>query len=240
MSEGAPAAAAERRFKSMEALVPALAREIAGRLGEAVRARGVASFVATGGTTPGPLYDALSQVDLPWERVFVTLSDERWVDPSDEASNAHLLRARLLQNRAAIARFKSLKTADATPAAAETAVNAVINRLPRPFDVVLLGMGADGHVASLFPNDPATIRATDLAAPDQVCAVKREGAAGSDARLSLTFRALRDARWTALLIKGEDKLGVAQRAQAGDDIAELPVRGVLNDAAAPVEFWWTA
>jgi 6-phosphogluconolactonase len=228
----------ERLYPSKAELFPALAAAIAERLAAAVRARGVASMVVTGGTTPGPLYDLLCQADLPWERVFVTLSDDRWVDPSDEASNDHLVRSRLLVGRAAKARFVGLKTADAEPEAAEPKVEALIARLPRPFDVVLLGMGDDGHVASLFPGAAETKRAANLDAPALVCAVRREGAAGAAMRISLTFRALRETALTVVLIEGEAKLAVARQARAGTDVNDLPVRGVMNDPVGPVEVWW--
>jgi 6-phosphogluconolactonase len=240
MSEAPPPAVTERLFPNADEWAATLVSEIAERLGAAVKARGVASMVVTGGTTPGPLYDRLSKVALPWERVFITLSDERWVATAENASNEHLVRTRLLQGRAATARFVPLKTADATAAEAQAAVGAAINRLPRPFDIVLLGMGDDGHVASLFPDAPETTKASDLENPALVCAVDRHGAAGADARMSLTFRALRDTRWTVVLITGDDKLATARRAQTGTDITQLPVRGVLNAPTAPVDIWWTA
>ena len=229
----------ERLFPSMAALAPVLAAEIAERLAAAVKARGVASLVATGGATPGPLYDVLSDLDLPWERVFVTLSDERWVSVENAASNQRLVRERLMRGRAAGARLNGLTTADPTPALAEPALEAVIEALPRPFDVVVLGMGGDGHVASLFPGNPATLRAMDMNAPALVAAAESQGAAGADQRLSLTFRALRETAWTAILITGDEKLALARRARTGDDVAELPVRGVLTGPAGPVEIWWS-
>jgi len=228
----------ERLYPSKAALMPALAQAIAERLAAAVTARGVASLVVTGGSTPGPLYDALHNADLPWERVLVTLTDERWVDPADEASNDHLVRTRLLVGRAASARYAPFKTADATPEAAAAKLDATIARLPRPFDVIVLGMGDDGHVASLFPGADETRAAADLEAPALVCPVEREGAAGAAARMSLTFRALREAVFTAVLIEGQAKLDVARRAKAGTDVNELPVRGVLNDPPGEVEIWW--
>ena len=229
---------AERLWPNGPALAGALAEAIATGLSAAIMARGVASLVVTGGSTPGPLYDALCGADIPWERVYVTLSDERWVSPDDAASNEHLVRTRLLHGPAARARFVGLKTTDAAPEAAVESVSAAISALPHPFDVLLLGMGDDGHVASLFPGAAETLAAMDDDASALVCAVNRPEAAGAAARLSLTFRALRDARWTVLMIEGDDKLAVARAAQAGDDVAELPVRGVLKAAHGPVEIWW--
>jgi len=228
----------ERLWPDEAALAHGLAEAIAAGLTAAVKARGVASLVVTGGSTPGPLYDVLCEAQAPWERVFVTLSDERWVSTEDAASNEHLVRTRLLRGRAERARFVGLKTADAAPEAAVAAVEAAVAALPHPFDVVLLGMGGDGHVASLFPGAAETRAAMDLSAPTLVCAVNSPGADGAAARMSLTFRALRDARWTVLMITGEDKLAVARRAADGDDAVELPVRGVLNGSEPPVEIWW--
>jgi 6-phosphogluconolactonase len=236
MAEAGAKPVTERLFPSMDALAPALAGEISRRLGLAVRERGVASLVATGGSTPGPVYDALSRINLPWERVFVTLSDERWVDPEDAASNERLVRTRLLRDHAAGARFVGLKTGDESAAAAMTVVGNAIATLPRPFDAVLLGMGDDGHVASLFAHDPAH----SLETPGDVCAVQRKGAAGSEQRMSLTFMALRDARWTALLIKGDEKQAVIRQAQVSDYVSELPVSGILKAPSGEVEIWWTS
>jgi 6-phosphogluconolactonase len=108
----------------------------------------------------------------------------------------------------------------------------------RPFDVVILGMGDDGHIASLFPHAPELARAI-AARPDQlVCAVDRPEAAGAAARLSMTIPAILGARWIALLIEGQGKLDVVGRARNLRDAAELPVCTVLNQSDVPVEVWW--
>src|SRR5579863_3670273 len=139
----------DRLFDDTASLSAALALEISTRLAEAVAARGRASLVATGGTTPGPLYDALSSQPAPWERVEVTLTDERWVDPAAPDSNENLVRRRLLVDRAAAAAFVPLKSSDAKAVDAEIAVDAALRGMPRPFDVLVLGMGEDGHICSL-------------------------------------------------------------------------------------------
>lgn len=227
----------ERLTPSRDELVRALAADIAQRLADAVAARGQAGMIATGGSTPGPLYDALSQTAAPWDRIAVTLSDERWVPPDDPASNERLLRQRLLRNLAAAARLIPLKTPAPSPAKAVADVDRTLNALPRPFDVTLVGMGADGHVASLFPLAPELGAALADDAP-LVCAVRREDAAGVAERLSLTRRALLGSRVIIVLIEGAEKLAVYRQAQAGEDIEAMPIRMVLQQRRAPVQVWW--
>lgn len=229
---------AERLFSSRTELVAALAGEIADDLSAAIAARAGASLVATGGSTPGPLYDALSARRIDWARVEVTLSDERWVDPPDPASNEALVRARLLNGPAAAARLVPFKTAAPGPEEGAAEVEAALAAMRRPFDVTVLGMGADGHVASLFPHAPELAAALDDAAGRRVCPVRREGAAGAAARLSLTRLALLDSRRIVVLIDGEEKLAVYRRAMAGDDLAAMPIRMVLQQRRAPAQVWW--
>ncbi len=228
----------EHLFEDRPSLFAALAMEITVRLTEAVTARGRASLVATGGTTPGPLYDALSAEPAPWDRVEITLTDERWVAADGDDSNEGLVRRRLLRDRGAAAELFGLKTPDATPAEAEAKVDRALSTMARPFDVVILGMGDDGHIASLFPHSPELTRAM-AAGPDQlVCAVDRPEAAGAAARLSMTLPAILGSRWIVLLIEGQAKLDLVRRAREPGEAADLPVRAVLGQAQAPVEVWW--
>ena len=117
-------------------------------------------------------------------------------------------------------------------------VDAAVAAIARPFDVVLLGMGADGHVASLFPHNPVLPRALDPDGEAFACAAEVAQAAGASARMSLTLRALLDTRRIAILVKGQDKLDAWRRALAGDDQAEMPVRALLRQDRAPVAFFW--
>lgn len=227
----------ERPCSSPDALARTLAAEIAQRLSDGVAARGAAGFVAAGGSTPGPVYDELSQTAAPWGRVAVTPSDERWVSPDDPASNERLLRRRLLRNLAAAARLTPLKTPAPMAAEAVADVDEALRALPRPFDVMLLGMGADGHVASLFPHAPELAVALDDEAP-LVCAVRSEDAAGAAERLSLTRRALLDSRAIIVLFEGPEKLAVYRRALEGEDIEAMPIRMVLQQRRVPVQVWW--
>jgi 6-phosphogluconolactonase len=229
----------ERRFDRRETLTVVLADDIVSRLTEAVAARGVASAVVSGGSTPGPLYDRLSRLAGPWDRVSLTLADERWVPLDDELSNERLVRARLLRGRAAAARLVGLKTDHAEPEEAEDAVGAALRALPRPFDLVLLGMGENGHTASLFPHalgldkaldvdDPALARAMRPVPPDDP----------APPRMSMSLRALVDSRRVMILITGEAKWSVYRQALGPGPAADLPVRAVLRQDKVPVEVWW--
>jgi 6-phosphogluconolactonase len=235
MSE-APAA---RRFETRAELNVALAAEITHRLSAAVEERGVASFVGSGGTTPGPLYDLLSEMAAPWRAVRVTLADERWVAPDDPRSNERLIRARLLRDLAVSARFTPLKTAQGEPENAESEIDAALRALPRPFDVMLLGLGENGHTASLFPHgqglgpaldtaDPALARAIRPVPPDDP----------TPPRMSMSLRALLDSRGIILFFTGEAKWAAYEDALGAGEVADAPVRAVLRQHQTPVEVWW--
>ena len=224
------------RFPDRSALVEALADEIAARLADGVAARGAASLVVPGGSTPAPLFDALCERDLPWKAVVITLNDERWVDPSDAASNERLVRERLLVGRAAEACFFGLKTPAATPRQAVVEVEARLADVARPFDVMVLGMGEDGHTASLFPYS-AALAASLGGDPAQVQAVEAPHARGAIERMTLSLPAIVDSRSVAVLITGSEKLAVLGRAAEPGDPLALPIRAVLS--RAPVHAYWS-
>ena len=206
------------------ALADTAADAIAAQLRAGLAARGHASLVATGGRSPGPIYDRLSQQELDWPHVAVTLSDERQVDAGSPNSNARLLRERLFPGPAAAAPFLPLTDY------AEPALKALM-----PFDAVLLGMGEDGHIASLIPGSPVLHTAMD---PDGA-AFTAESPQGFGAppvpRITLTLAALLQSRAIFLLVAGELKRQAVARAQAGED---LPVRALLAQDRAPVRILW--
>jgi 6-phosphogluconolactonase len=229
-----------RSFRNVDDLHAVLAADIGERLTDGVARHGRASLVLSGGTTPGALYDVLSRREAPWKGVAVTLSDERWTDPRSERSNENLVRARLLVANAAAARFVPLKTTHARAKDGEAAADAAIAAMPRPFDAVLLGMGADGHTASLIPGAQDLARALDRTDPTLVRAIDPPDLSGMGERLTLTLRAILDARWIALLIRGEDKLAAYRHAVAGRNVLEAPVRAVLQQSDVPVSVFWSA
>lgn len=227
-----------REFPDAAAMVSSLADEIVARLKAGAAERGHASMAVSGGTTPGAVFDALCQRDAPWDKTWITLSDERWIAPDRDGSNEHLARTRLLRGKAAPAHFVGLKTNDATPDAGAAKANAAISAFPRPFDVMLLGMGDDGHTASLYPQAPELKAALDTSAPALVHAVHAQSAAATGDRMTLTLRAILDSRWIALLIKGAEKMKTYQAAEGGEGVAEMPVRAILGQSAVPVDVFW--
>jgi 6-phosphogluconolactonase len=227
-----------REFPDADSMIANLADEIVRRLSAAVRDRGRASFVVSGGTTPGALFDVLSERDAPWDKVWITLSDERWIAPSEDGSNENLVRTQLLRGKAASAHFVAMKTKDAKPEDAQAAVGAAIAAMPHPFDVTLLGMGDDGHTASLYPRAAELKAALDTQAPALVHAVHAQNAAATGDRMTLTLRAIMDSQWIVVLIKGAAKLKTYRDAEQGADPLEMPVRTVLAQAEVPVEVFW--
>ena len=206
-------------------LADAAAEAIAGALTEALAQRGAASLVATGGRAPGPVYDRLARVELDWAHVSVTLSDARCVDAGTPDSKVRLVRDRLLQGPGAAATFLPLWPP-------ELGALEIIAQL-MPFDAVMLGMGEDGHIASLIPGDPGLL--DGLTTDDLTREVP--GGLGSPpiARVTLTLRTILNARAIFLLIAGDAKREVIRRARAGED---LPVGRLLDQAQAPVRIFW--
>jgi 6-phosphogluconolactonase len=229
-----------QRFSTLDDMIGQLATDVARRLTEAVSARGVASLVVPGGSTPGRLFDALADQDAPWDKVQVTGTDERWLPHGHPDTHETLVRTRLLRGRAANATYVALKTASPTPAGAEPAVEAVLSRMPRPFDVTLIGMGDDGHIASLFPHAPGLERALEPESPLLVASFHVPTAAGSPDRMSLSLSALLDSRFLGVLIAGASKLATLERAEAGDDVQDMPVRALLRQDRTPVTVFWSA
>lgn len=220
-------------FDSPEALAQAAAQATSQALSAGLAARDAASLVATGGRSPAPVYDLLARTPLDWARVVVTLSDERFVAPVEEPSNERLVRQRLLVGEAASARFLPLYRPDAPDetAAAELAEAEV--RALAPFDIQMLGLGEDGHVASLIPGSPVLDQGMDPTGDRYLIGVPAGVGSPPLARVSLTLPALLQARLTLVLISGETKRCVVQDRNA------LPVHALLEQAKAPVRVLWT-
>jgi len=226
----------EHRFPDSIALAHALSGEIKVDLEEAISARGAASMIVSGGRTPVRLFEQLRAEKVDWSQVWITLADERWVDTTAEASNERLVREHLLVGPAAAARFVGLKNPAPTPEAGADWATRALTRVPHPYDVVVLGMGEDGHTASLFPGSLALARGLDASAAPGCLAVNALKA--PHARTSLNLRALLDARRIVLHLEGQATWQAYQRARAPGSAAELPVRAVLHQKEVPVHVFW--
>lgn len=226
----------EHRFPDPTALAHALAGEIRVDLEEAVGARRAASLVVSGGRTPKQLFKQLSTEQTDWKNVWITLADERWVDTASEDSNERLVRENLVTGAAAGARFVGLKNPAVTPEAGVEWSWRALSRVPRPFDIVMLGMGNDGHTASLFPGSMALARGLDVTVAPGCIAVN--ALAAPHARISLNLAAILDARRIVLHIEGDAKWQIYQRARTPGSTAELPIRAVLHQKEVPVDVFW--
>lgn len=203
---------------------------IAKALEEAITTRGKASLVVSGGTSPIPLFEHLNLQPLPWEKVMITLADERWIDPQDEASNERLVHTHLLKNRAEAACFIPLKNDGTTPKQGARLTEQALKVLPGQLDVVVLGMGMDGHTLSWFPDAPQVQHLMDPSNRQRCGEAISESAAHP--RLSLTLSWISRARLIVLFLPSEEK---TRRFE--DLIAEnspLPVCRLVNSAFTQV------
>jgi 6-phosphogluconolactonase len=209
-----------------EALVDAFSQQLASILKQAISQKGTASIAVSGGSTPKPLFAALSNMDLPWSKVYVTLADDRWVDLSDDASNEKLVRENLLVNHASAANFVSLKTEDANAEDAETEIANRLNALHLPLDIVILGMGEDGHTASLFPCSAQIEEGLNLNRINPVLATQPSTAPHQ--RMSLSLATIVASPHVFLHITGDKKRRVLEQALSQHTAIEKPIKAVCD------------
>ncbi|AKV10373.1 MULTISPECIES: 6-phosphogluconolactonase [Pseudomonas] len=227
-----PQGVSAHEFKSPVLLADGLALKVAKQLSDAIDARGTATLVVSGGRSPVAFFQNLAKQKLDWSKVVVTLADERWVPVEHADSNAGLLKRYLLQGLAAKAQFLSLYSASANLEQAAEQADRLLAELPA-IDVLVLGMGDDGHTASLFPNSPnladalkvdGTRRCYPMLAPT----VPHQ-------RLTMSRALLASAKHTVLSISGQSKLTTLSAALAGDDVAAMPIRAFLQPT---LEIYW--
>lgn len=212
--------AARKSFGDRTELASTLASDIAKMLAAAIAARGVAHLAVSGGTTPKLFFRSLSQAHLPWHQVSATLADERCVEPTSEQSNARLVHEELNPDDL---NFVPLYGNEA----------AALKLLP--FDAAVLGMGIDGHTASLFPGGDRLHQALDRNAPPGVIAMTAPGA--EEPRLTFNLSALLQSAFLALHIEGEEKRRVLAEAERPGPVEAMPIRAVLR-APEPVTLYW--
>ena len=223
---------AQHAFRDSDTLARTLANDVTAALSRRLAADGVAGLVVSGGRTPAEFLRELGSRELDWPSVFVTLADERCVAVDERASNLRFLREAFAGAPASAA---ALVAIDPTGAGAASRWSEALGKMPRPFAAVILGMGDDGHFASLFAGMPGLATALDVANTTKVV----EGVAPVQprARLSLTLSALLDTDLLVLHVTGDSKLATLQRAASGGSELEMPVRALLAQRRVPLEIY---
>lgn len=201
-----------------------LAKDVAGKLSSAVSKRDSATLAVSGGSTPVQFFRELSAIDIDWSKVSVTLADERFVPPDSGRSNQRLVTLELLQHKAAKAQFLPLYAAEEIEASVAEAEKTLAEHLP--LDVIVLGMGTDGHTASLFPGSEGLREAADPKGKRLLMAVDAPGAA--EPRITMTLPVIAGARNQYLHIEGADKRKAFDAAQESGDPGQAPIGFVLE------------
>lgn len=220
-------------FPEAKQQTDALANSVASRLSAAIESRGNAVLAVSGGKSPIPFFQLMAEMAIDWKRITVTLVDERFVALDHPDSNAGLVRAHLLQNRAAPARFLPL-VREALDIDAEVA--AACRDFVAP-DVAILGMGEDGHTASLFPGSPELAAGLDPANAHPILAVTPQTA--PHRRVSMSYAALLQSGSLILSIQGAKKREVLDA--AGRAVSDtLPISHFLAQDKVPLDVYWSA
>ncbi len=226
--------AAFNEFKHRDEAVSMLARRIGERLRFAVYRRATASMIVSGGASPRGLFRALRLMPVPWYLVTIVPSDERWVPLDDDDSNEGMIRRELLSGEPGFARFVSLYRRDRAAADCLPALRASLADVRKPFDAVVLGMGSDGHMASLFPDSPDLCQGLNS---EEECVLQHSPRLPHP-RVSLTVRSLLDAHEVNLLFFGETKRAVYEQSLQPGPVEEYPVRALVQQERVPVNVYW--
>lgn len=224
----------ENHFSTKDELNVEFASQIARILTEAISNQGYASLVVSGGRTPLPLFQILSQQPLEWSKVTIALADERWVDNEHADSNEKLVRENLLVDKAANATFFAMKTSDQDASDAVERLTQSEQQPKLPFDVLILGMGEDAHTASLFPCCDQIQQGLDLNSGQTFIATTPKTAPHQ--RMSYTLPALIQAKNIFLHLTGDKKREVLLAALATKNEADKPIKAVVD--RAPVTLMW--
>lgn len=219
-----------RKFADSTALNDEFAPEIAAKLQAGIDQDGRATLLVSGGNTPRPMFAKLSEIDIEWSKVDIALVDDRWVKTDDDASNEKMAGEALLINKAAAANFIGMKTEHDDAFAAVPAVTEKLSGLKTPFDVVILGMGEDGHTASIFP----CCAQLDEALTTQDVIMATEPTTAPHQRMTFTRSALMNSKQLYLHLVGGNKETVLNDVLANDDIKKAPIKAFLDQDDVPM------
>lgn len=225
-----------KNMTDKESLAEELANQIASVLDKELQANGKALLAVSGGSTPKLFFQKLSEKDIDWAGVTVTLVDERWVDETSDRSNAALVKANLLTGKAASASFFPLYTGEATPTAGLKTLEDQFGSLGIPITATILGMGGDGHTASFFPDGDRLDAALDLDNENTFIEMHAHGA--GEPRITFTLSALLASDFLALHIEGEEKQQVLATALTDGPVEDMPIRAVLRQIENELTIFW--
>ena len=219
---------------SAESLNIDLSYRIGQLLNQSIAENGCASIAVSGGRSPIGLFEELSKINLDWSKVELTLVDERWVDAKNEDSNELLVRKHLIKNKATQIKFFPIKSSAKSVKEGQIFHEQVLQQVKLPFDVIVLGMGDDGHTASLFPCCKELTQAMDLKNP-QKCIVTKPKSAPYE-RISLTFATISKAKQLILHLRGSSKLHTFELAMTLKDAKKMPIYAFTEQ---PLEIYWS-
>jgi len=217
-----------------ESLASDLCQCIGEILTEAIRKRGRASMAVSGGSTPIRLFKEFSLLSLDWQKIDLTLADDRWVDAKNADSNELLVRTHLMKNKAAQVNFIPLKNNAKTAKEGQIYSEKMLRKITLPFDVVVLGMGSDGHTASLFPCANELPEAMNLNNSNYLISTSPKTAPYE--RLSLTARVIFDSKNVFLHLNGSTKLHTLESAMEYKDLNKMPIYTFLKNG---LSIYWS-
>lgn len=211
-------------------LAETLGDRIAKRLGDAINAKGYATLVVSGGSTPKPLFQYLSHAPIDWSKVTVTLADERCAPAESDLSNARLVHENLIRNKAANANFISLHTDSVGLEQSVAQASSQMTSLPK-YDCVILGMGNDGHTASIFPEASGRDEALDMGNPNSAMLI--DPVTVDPLRITQTARRLLDTEWMVLHITGDEKSQLLDQILSAPEPKKWPISFFLTQTETP-------
>jgi 6-phosphogluconolactonase len=223
-------------MESREKLEERLAARISGLLEAEIEANGVASMLVSGGGTPKGLFRRLSEISIEWDKVQISLVDERFLPDGDENQNGTMVKELLLQNAAAASSFIPFVYSDALDKNLKI-LRTAVDVLTQPFTIVVLGVGGDGHTASIFPDSEELKEALNPKNPDSIMITRSKSL--PHARFTFTAQALLNSKQFIVHCYGEQKKEILKAASKQTSALPFPIAFFINQETVPVETYWT-